>query len=219
MSLVHDNVKRIIFRNLGENPDCGVCFEPLEFSNATFMTCSHVLCGNCAPRLKKKECPFCREKIEKMASKNMITQNKKLKERVEILERDNFDLEREATSILRNHVELNFRMKTQEQIIRALRNEIEMFRNGDNVNDGTVRRRLIFDSEPSTPPTEINDGGLFGMDTPQNEPIVIDSSSETGTPPNELATPRVRNPCRCTACGELGHNRRNRRCPRFPTGQ
>ena len=40
--------------------NCGVCYEDLESDQFEILKCSHKLCKNCLPKLKKLECPFCR---------------------------------------------------------------------------------------------------------------------------------------------------------------
>jgi len=40
--------------------NCGVCYEDLELDKFEILKCSHKLCKNCLPKLKKLECPFCR---------------------------------------------------------------------------------------------------------------------------------------------------------------
>ena len=40
--------------------NCGVCYEDLESDQFKILECSHKLCKNCLPKLKKLECPFCR---------------------------------------------------------------------------------------------------------------------------------------------------------------
>ena len=43
--------------------ECSVCFEIKPVDSVTFLPCIHFLCSCCYEKLKKNECPFCRNKL------------------------------------------------------------------------------------------------------------------------------------------------------------
>ncbi len=44
--------------------ECNICFESKSLNDISFLPCIHFLCNNCYSKLKKNECPYCRNKIE-----------------------------------------------------------------------------------------------------------------------------------------------------------
>ena len=57
------------------NSNCGVCLEDFKSDEMKILDCCHKLCNNCLPKLRKKECPFCRTKITCYEQENDIISN------------------------------------------------------------------------------------------------------------------------------------------------
>lgn len=60
---MHNNIKKIVFKNLGDCPSCPICYDELVYEDTGFLRCSHVLCDNCFMRLPQDTCPICREPL------------------------------------------------------------------------------------------------------------------------------------------------------------
>lgn len=43
--------------------ECLVCFDNKTIDSITFLPCIHFLCSDCYDKLKKNECPFCRNQM------------------------------------------------------------------------------------------------------------------------------------------------------------
>jgi hypothetical protein len=43
--------------------ECSVCFDIKTIDSITFLPCIHFLCSACYNKLKKNECPFCRNQL------------------------------------------------------------------------------------------------------------------------------------------------------------
>ena len=43
--------------------ECLVCFDNKTIESITFLPCIHFLCSTCYDKLKKNECPFCRNQL------------------------------------------------------------------------------------------------------------------------------------------------------------
>lgn len=143
MEFVHENVKRIVFKSLGENPTCGICMDTVSIANVSVLECSHVTCKDCLVKLYKDECPFCKNVIRKRLTRK--DGNKRINE----LHKKINDLESEVTFY--------------KEINQELRNELDEMYEKDGECDGSrdcvcddclldrevavsiVRRRLCFD--------------------------------------------------------------------------
>lgn len=44
--------------------ECSICMDSKELEKINFLPCIHFLCLECYEKLKKNECPFCRNKIK-----------------------------------------------------------------------------------------------------------------------------------------------------------
>ena len=63
MTTLHDNFKKMAFKNLGEDPECPICYNGLKYEESGFLRCSHVLCTECYKCLSNDSCPMCREPL------------------------------------------------------------------------------------------------------------------------------------------------------------
>jgi hypothetical protein len=43
--------------------ECSICMDNKKIEDIIFLPCVHFLCNSCNDKLKKNECPFCRNKI------------------------------------------------------------------------------------------------------------------------------------------------------------
>ena len=43
--------------------ECSICMENKNLENIVFLPCIHFLCSACYNKLKKNECPFCRNQL------------------------------------------------------------------------------------------------------------------------------------------------------------
>jgi hypothetical protein len=46
--------------------ECGICMENKNIDNINFLPCIHFLCSSCLDKLRKNECPYCRNKISEI---------------------------------------------------------------------------------------------------------------------------------------------------------
>jgi len=196
LAVVHDNVKRLAWNNLGENRECGICLNEMgKCSDATVFVCSHIVCNGCVPRLRQKICPFCRAEIT--IKKKTDSEKRRLKEKIVDLELLNEYRLKEIENYRRIQLEL-------KQRIFALNQDIQYLRGDDEEDmDNTVRRVLNFGIPPQEPipRTPIPDDDVILLE--DYEVAEVNEETPTPTPP-----PRIQ--MRCSLCGVLGHNRRNR---------
>ena len=48
--------------------ECHICMESKGVDSISFLPCIHFLCSTCHEKLKKNECPFCRNKLREEES-------------------------------------------------------------------------------------------------------------------------------------------------------
>ena len=241
MSVIHDNVKRLVIRDLGENPECGICMTEMNKENITVFECCHVVCSDCAPRMRKKECPFCRHKF--MTNARSMSRAMEAQLRAEIENSRTIILER------MNEISANRQVIDESRYrIQRLQEENYQFRRIMESFNNIARRATETEYVPSDP-TDMMFGLTENAPEPETETITIptenapepetesiaetpaldtirrelfpeyqsDTESIAETPETTPATPSQRVPqrwatnSRCGRCGELGHYSHNRR--------
>jgi len=198
LAVVHDNVKRLAWNNLGENRECGICLNEMgKCSDATVFVCSHIVCNGCVPRLRKKICPFCRAEIT--IKKKVDSEKKRLKEKIVDLELLNEYRLKELENYRRRQLEL-------QQRIFALNQDIQFLRGDEEEDiDTTVRRVVNYDIPPQEP--------IPRTPIPDDDDVILLDDYEIVTVNEETPAEQTqaRAQVRCSLCGVLGHNRRNGR--------
>ena len=196
LAVVHDNFKRMAWNHLGDNRECGICLNEMgKCSDATVFVCSHIVCNGCVSHFRKKICPFCRTELT--TKKKVDREKKLLKDKVTSLEILNEYRLKELENYRRIQVEL-------QQKIYALNRDILFLRNDDEEDmDTTVRRVVNYDIPPQEP--------IPRTPIPDDDDVILLEDYETVEVNEETpAPPTTRGRVRCSLCGELGHNRRNR---------
>ena len=58
-----------------EDIECLVCFDKKPIDSITFLPCIHFLCSVCYDKLKKNECPFCRNQLREEQEEESYSEN------------------------------------------------------------------------------------------------------------------------------------------------
>ncbi len=226
MAMVHANVRRLVLQSLdSQTPECGICLEPFAHADATVMECCHVTCKGCFNQLRKRECPFCRHKFaapqrtprspnSRRWDDDMLATISRLASRVNSLVRER--------NILRQ------RLRNPQPVSHIGRDPVYV-PTDPTYSPATPR------FSPGPPPAEW-EARVTTPRAPQpltrtvSRVLFVDSDTESDSdtdaevreatseldmtlldlPPVPAPT-RRRAPCRCTLCGETGHQRNNRR--------
>ena len=228
--MVHPNVRRLVLQSLdSQTPECGICLEPFAHADATVMECCHVTCKGCFTQLRKRECPFCRHKFAAKARAPRETNHE-----INLLRRDVAMLNNEVTYLERENDLLEQRLRNvrprgaSPQPVSHIGRDPVYVPTDPTYSPATPRfspdpppaewePRATTPVAPQPPtrtvarvlwPDEPNLVDLFGSDS--------ESESDSDVEIREVVqraepVPRRRGPCRCTLCGELGHQRNNRR--------
>jgi len=238
MAAVHENVRRLVLKSLQtETPECGICLENFTHADATVMECCHVACKNCFAQLRKKECPFCRHKFAppKRTPRETNREITLLRRDVAMLNNEVTFLERER-DLLEHHLR-NARAARQRPVYTPVSPPYSPSRPRDFSPTPSPRfspqpppaewETRVTTPEAPQPPTRTVARDLF-PDESEDEDLVnllgndSDSDSDSDvevrmvvqraeTAPTAPAPRRQRGPCRCTLCGQTGHQRNNRR--------
>jgi len=231
--MVHANVRRLVLQSLGTaSPECGICLENFTHADATVMECCHVTCKGCFSQLRKRECPFCRHKF---AAPQRI--RRETNHEINLLRRDVAMLNNEVTYLERERDILRQRIRNAQPVSHIGRDPVYVptdptyspatprFSPGPPPAEWearvttprapqpltrTVSRVLFVDSDSDTDTdtdaevreaTSELDLTLLDLPPPETTNIFV-----------PLVPPTRRHaPCRCTLCGQVGHQRNNRR--------
>jgi hypothetical protein len=222
--MVHANVRRLVLQSLGTtSPECGICLEPFAHADATVMECCHVTCKGCFGQLRKRECPFCRHKF---AAPQRTPRETNLRRRDDDMLATIRRLASEVNSLERERNILRQRLRNPQPVSHIGRDPVYV-PTDPTYSPATPR------FSPSPPPAEW-EARVTTPRAPQpltrtvSRVLFVDSDTESDSdaevreatseldltlldlPPVPAPT-RRRAPCRCTLCGQVGHQRNNRR--------
>ena len=234
MSAVHENVRRLVLSSLQtDTPECGICLEPFTHADATVMECCHVACKSCFKQFRKKECPFCRHKFAPKPRAQRETNQE-----ITLLRRDIAMLNNEVTFLERERDLLENRLRDARAARqRPVYTPVSPPYSPSRPEDFIATPRFSPDPPPAEwqervttpeapqPPTRTAARVLFPDESDDEDMVNLlgndtDSESDSDVEVREVvqraetaptAPRRQRGPCRCTICGELGHQRNNRR--------
>ena len=220
--MVHANVRRLVLQSLdSQTPECGICLEPFTHADATVMECCHVTCKGCFNQLRKRECPFCRHKFAAPQRTRRETNHE-----INLLRRDVAMLNNEVTYLERERDILRQRIRNAQPVSHIGRDPVYV-PTDPTYSPATPR------FSPDPPPAEW-EARVTTPRAPQpltrtvSRVLFVDSDTESDSdaevreatseldltlldlPPVPAPT-RRRAPCRCTLCGQVGHQRNNRR--------
>ena len=227
MAMVHPNVRRLVLQSLdSQTPECGICLEPFSHADATVMECCHVTCKGCFNQLRKKECPFCRHKF---AAPQRI--RRETNHEINLLRRDVAILHQR----LRN---VRTRGASSQPVSHIGRDPVYVPTDptyspatprfspdpppaewearvttprAPQPQTRTVSRVLFLDSDTETD-TDADADAEVREATGELDMTLLDLPPvPPPAPPTPPAPTRRRAPCRCSLCGETGHQRNNRR--------
>ena len=235
--MVHANVRRLVLQALdSQTPECGICLENFTHADATVMECCHVACKGCFAQLRKKECPFCRHKFAAKPRTPRETNRE-----INLLRRDVAMLNNEVTFLERERDLLENRLRDARAARqRPVYTPVSPPYSPSRPRDFSPTPRFSPDPPPAEwetrvttpdapqPPNRTAARVLFGDESDDEDLVNLlgnDTDSESDSdvevrevvqlaetaPPAPTAPRRQRGPCRCTICGELGHQRNNRR--------
>ena len=239
--MVHANVRRLVLQSLdSQTPECGICLENFTHADATVMECCHVACKNCFKQLRKKECPFCRHKFAAQPRTPRETNREinLLRRDIAMLNNEVTFLERER-DLLENRLR-EARAARQRPVYTPVSPPYSPTRPDEprfspDPPPAEWQERVTTPEAPRPPtrtvardlfPDESEDEDMaefvqplrdleriFGNDTDSESDSDVEvrevvQRAETAPP---TPAPRRRGPCRCTLCGQLGHQRNNRR--------
>ncbi len=222
--MVHANVRRLVLQALGTtSPECGICLEPFAHADATVMECCHVTCKGCFGQLRKRECPFCRHKFAAPKRTPRETNHE-----INLLRRDVAMLNDDVNFLERQRDYLEQRLRNPQPVSHIGRDPVYVptdptyspatprFSPGPPPAEWEAR---VTTPRAPQPLTRTVSRVLFvGSDSDTES----DSDAEVREATSELdmtlldlppvpAPTRRRAPCRCTLCGQVGHQRNNRR--------
>jgi len=235
--MVHANVRRLVLQSLGTaSPECGICLEPFAHADATVMECCHVTCKGCFNQLRKRECPFCRHKFAAKARAPRETNHE-----INILRRDVAMLNNEVTYLERENDLLEQRLRNVRPRGASPQPVSHIGRDPVYVPTDPTYSPATPRFSPGPPPAEwearvttprapqpltrtVSRVLFVDSDTESDTETDADADAEVREATGELdmtlldlppvppqAPTRRRAPCRCTLCGQLGHQRNNRR--------
>ena len=235
MAAVHENVRRLVLASLQtDTPECGICLEPFTHADATVMECCHVACKSCFKQFRKKECPFCRHKFAPKPRAHRETNQE-----ITLLRRDIALLNNEVTFLESENNQLQFQLRNARSARqRPVYTPVSPPYSPSRPRDFSPTPRFSPDPPPAEwqervttpdapqPPTRTAARVLW-PDEPTRDPELVDlfgddSDSDSDSDVEvrmvvqraETAPPaprRQRGPCHCTLCGQIGHQRNNRR--------
>jgi len=237
MAMVHPNVRRLVLQSLdSQTPECGICLEPFAHADATVMECCHVTCKGCFNQLRKRECPFCRHKFAAKARAPRETNHE-----INILRRDVAMLNNEVTYLERENDLLEQRLRNVRPRGASPQPVSHIGRDPVYVPTDPTYSPATPRFSPGPPPAEwearvttprapqpltrtVSRVLFVDSDTESDTETDADADAEVREATGELdmtlldlppvppqAPTRRRAPCRCTLCGQLGHQRNNRR--------
>ncbi len=226
MAMVHANVRRLVLQSLdSQTPECGICLEPFTHADATVMECCHVTCKGCFTQLRKRECPFCRHKFAAPQRTPRETNHRRWDDdMLATISR----LASRVNSLVRERNTLRQRLRNAQPVSHIGRDPVYV-PTDPTYSPATPR------FSPGPPPAEW-EARVTTPRAPQpltrtvSRVLFVDSDTESDSdtdaevreatseldmtlldlPPVPAPT-RRRAPCRCTLCGETGHQRNNRR--------
>jgi len=236
MAAVHENVRRLVLASLQtDTPECGICLENFTHADATVMECCHVACKSCFKQFRKKECPFCRHAFAPKPRAQRETNQE-----ITLLRRDIAMLNNEVTFLESENNQLQFQLRNARAARqRPVYTPVSPPYSPRRPQDFSPTPSPRFSPQPppaewetrvTTPdapqPQTRTAARVLFPDESEVEDIVnllgndTDSESDSDVEVREVvqraetaptAPRRQRGPCRCTICGELGHQRNNRR--------
>jgi hypothetical protein len=227
MASVHANLRRLVLASLQtDTPECGICLENFTHADATVMECCHVVCKSCFAQLRKKECPFCRHKFTapKRTPRETNREITLLRQDVAMLNNEVTFLERER-DLLEHHLR-EARAARQRPVYTPVSPPYSprtprFSPDPPRAPQPPTRTaaRVLFESpvyEPTQPTRAPELVNLFGDDSDSDTDSDVEvrevvRQAETTPPAPPTPAPRRRGPCRCTRCGQLGHQRNNQR--------
>jgi hypothetical protein len=233
--MVHANVRRLVLKDLQtDTPECGICLEPFTHADATVMECCHVACKSCFAQFRKKECPFCRHKFT--APKRTPRETNR---EITLLRRDIAMLNNEVTFLESENNQLQFHLREARAVRqRPVYTPVSPPYSPSRPRDFSPTPRFSPDPPPAEwqervttprapqPQTRTVARVLFPDETTRDLELAdffgddtTDSDSDSDVEVREVVqqaetappAPRRRGPCRCTLCGQTGHQRNNRR--------
>jgi len=223
------------------SPECGICLEPFAHADATVMECCHVTCKGCFNQLRKSECPFCRHKFAAPQRTRRETNHEinLLRRDVAMLNNEVTYLERENDLLEQRLRNVRPRGASPQPVSHIGRDPVYV-PTDPTYSPATPRfspdpppaeweARVTTPRAPQPLTRTVSRVLFVDSDTESDtdtDAEVREATSELDLtlldlPPPEttnafvpLEAPRVRRtraPCRCTLCGEFGHQRNNRR--------
>jgi hypothetical protein len=111
--------------------DCSICMENKTIDKISFLPCIHFLCSACHEKLKKNECPFCRNRIRDESEYDSYDERENEYNDVNfemlVLEEDRRSKRKKNRSNKRNEKRIMKLMKNNNEIIISIRrNEYEI---------------------------------------------------------------------------------------------
>ena len=238
--MAHENVRRLVLASLGaQEPECGICLEKITHADATVLECTHVTCKGCFGQLRKRECPFCRHKFAAPQRIRRETNHEinLLRRDVAMLNNEVTYLERERDILEQRLRNVRPRGASPQPVSPIGRDPVYVptdptyspatprFSPGPPPAEWearvttprapqpltrTVSRVLFVDSDTES---DTDTDAEVREATSELDMTLLDLPP---VPPSPAPAPapaptRRRAPCRCTLCGQVGHQRNNRR--------
>lgn len=108
--------------------ECTICMEIKKIDDMIFLPCIHFLCSDCNDRMKKNECPFCRNKIKEEPDSYDEHEN----------EYNDVDFEMVVMDRAEERKKRKKNKKYEKRIMRLLNNNQEVYISIDSRNTYTV---------------------------------------------------------------------------------
>lgn len=111
--------------------DCSICMENKPIDKISFLPCIHFLCSACHEKLKKNECPFCRNRLREESDCDSYDERENEYSDIQfemlVLEEDDRNKRKKKRSDKRNQKRIMKLMKNNsEMVISIRRNEYEI---------------------------------------------------------------------------------------------